>query len=376
LSEAGSTNRGRQGRWFTLTLVALVVGCLGLAIAFNAIRRVAPLVELPPPDPNGYDDLIRAGRSIVGETPGPKGDYQTAGEAELREWVEANRKALAVARLGLERECRVVVPSSQKELQAHLDMTGDLRQLCRLMGAAARLAEIDGQRPEAVRNGLDVIKVAQRGSRGGLLVDAMTGFACESIGQRTLARLRDQLTAEECRSLVTALEAIHEQREPISAVVQRDRAWYSASLGFYYRTVLSLSGAAAKLLKPPIAAFELSSHRTVARLRLLIAELAIRRYRLENDTDPPSLEALVPRYLALVPADPYSGRAIRYRVEPPDVHRLYCVGPDGRDDDGKPLPEQPDWRNVSGDVLVDPGEPIVAPKPPSSEPRASSPATP
>jgi hypothetical protein len=377
LSEEEFRRSVRKRRRFRIGLAVSAVGLAALGTIFYALRPSSPLDEPPLPNPNGYDDLVRAGHAIVGRVPGPKGDYQTAGADELRKWVDANQEELMNARSGLDRECRVALPPSEKQLQAHMAKSSDLRQLCRLMGAAARLAEIEGERPQAIRNGLDVIEVAQRGTRGGLIIDAMTGFACESVGQRILARLRDQLTVEECRTLVTALEAIDEKREPVAKVVKRDRAWFSAAQNLFTRTILSVnSTAVSQLLKPAIDSLELISHRSIARLRLLTAELAIRRYRLENGTDPPSLEALAPRYLAKVPADPYSGRAIRYRLDQSQGHHLYCVGPDGRDDDGKPLPERSDWSKARGDVLVDPGEVLLPPSSAASQLRTPFAETP
>src|SRR5262249_53103654 len=161
-------------------------------------------------------------------------------------------------------------------------------------------------RSDYIRYGLDVIGSAQKGSRGGLMIDALAGFAGESIGQQILARSRDKLTADECSALVTALEAIDESREPVARVVQRDRAWYRSSKNLANRVMPAATPGATRLFQASSTAFELASRRMIARLHLLIAELAIRRYRLENGVNPPSLEAMVPRYLARVPLDPYS----------------------------------------------------------------------
>jgi hypothetical protein len=256
-----------------------------------------------------------------------------------------------------------------------MNRISDLRQLCRLMDASARLAEIDGKRAEAMQSGLDVIRVANNGTRGGLLIDAMTGFACERVGQRALARLRDQFSADECRTLITALTAIDDEREPIVKIVKRDMAWSAKQYNFFNRTMLALNPRANLLLQPSIDAFELASKQAEARLRLLFAELAARRYRLEEGREPSNLEALVPRYLPKVPVDPYSGRPIRYRLDPEDGHRLYCVGPDERDDGGKALPERSDWRKARGDVLVDPAEALSPPSNPAT-PKTPSAETP
>ena len=65
---------------------------------------------------------------------------------------------------------------------------------------------------------------------------------------------------------------------------------------------------------------------------------------------PEGLDALVPRYFAAVPADPYDGAPVRY-----DAERgiIYAVGPNLRDDGGSTAREQypMDWRRSEDLVL-------------------------
>jgi hypothetical protein len=74
-------------------------------------------------------------------------------------------------------------------------------------------------------------------------------------------------------------------------------------------------------------------HRGRAELRCAAAALAAERYRLAEGRWPDRLEALVPRYLAAVPADPFDGQPLRLR-RLPDGIVIYAVGPDGTDDGG------------------------------------------
>lgn len=72
---------------------------------------------------------------------------------------------------------------------------------------------------------------------------------------------------------------------------------------------------------------------------LLETALALHAYKLDHDTYPRSLDALVPAYVPHVPDDPFSsgGRdSLRYR-QLGDRYVLYSVGPDGVDDGGKPI---------------------------------------
>jgi hypothetical protein len=101
-----------------------------------------------------------------------------------------------------------------------------------------------------------------------------------------------------------------------------------------------------------------NSRDKTARVRSLLVLLAVERYRLKHQAWPARLDDLVPTFLREVPADPYTGKPLRYhklsRVPPllhevpihPDTgkpfrdHNLadcvvvYSVGADGSDDGG------------------------------------------
>lgn len=87
-----------------------------------------------------------------------------------------------------------------------------------------------------------------------------------------------------------------------------------------------------------------SRHVSVAELRahqvLTAAAVAVRLYRLDHaGAFPPSLDALVPKYLPAAPADPTASAeagalAIRYRGDGPDPI-VWACGPNGRDDAGR-----------------------------------------
>ena len=59
--------------------------------------------------------------------------------------------------------------------------------------------------------------------------------------------------------------------------------------------------------------------------------LALELYRREHGQWPLGLQDLVPKYLAVIPADPYSSASLIYRRQD-ESFLLYSVGPDGRDD--------------------------------------------
>ena len=67
---------------------------------------------------------------------------------------------------------------------------------------------------------------------------------------------------------------------------------------------------------------------------LLLTMLALHAYKLEHNSYPTSLSALVPQYLKAVPTDPFAlSGPISYKVLGAKFF-LYSVGPDGKDDGG------------------------------------------
>lgn len=70
-----------------------------------------------------------------------------------------------------------------------------------------------------------------------------------------------------------------------------------------------------------------------ADIRATQAVLAIRWYKIANETLPDSLDALVPDYLPEVPIDPFTEQPLLYKLEDGD-YRLYSVSEDGRDGGG------------------------------------------
>ena len=70
---------------------------------------------------------------------------------------------------------------------------------------------------------------------------------------------------------------------------------------------------------------------------LLETTLALHTYQLEHCFFPATLGSLVPRYLPSFPADPFAlSGPLRYKVQG-KTYLLYSVGPDGKDDGGRPI---------------------------------------
>ncbi|HEX5223007.1 MAG TPA: hypothetical protein VFZ59_25845 [Verrucomicrobiae bacterium] len=71
----------------------------------------------------------------------------------------------------------------------------------------------------------------------------------------------------------------------------------------------------------------------LANQRLVLATLAIERFRNDNGRRPESLDELVPKYLAEVPEDPFTGMELEYRGKEKG-YVIYSLGPDRENNEG------------------------------------------
>lgn len=77
-----------------------------------------------------------------------------------------------------------------------------------------------------------------------------------------------------------------------------------------------------------------------AHRRMTLTVLAIERFRLRNNNQPPlALSELVPAFLPEVPSDPFDGQPLRYQRNI-EGYRLYSIGRDRVDQGGKYVPRR------------------------------------
>jgi hypothetical protein len=96
----------------------------------------------------------------------------------------------------------------------------------------------------------------------------------------------------------------------------------------------------------PIFSLGLPNYRETAvryeieRAKLFLTELAtaIALYRIDEGSDPDTLQELVPSYLDPLPVDPFTGEEFRYE-NAGQGYRLWSLGPDGRDDHEQTQPD-------------------------------------
>ena len=97
---------------------------------------------------------------------------------------------------------------------------------------------------------------------------------------------------------------------------------------------MSPDNALAAMVVPALERVPMQVARVEAMIRMARVACALERHRLGVGAHPAALEALVPGYLAVLPADPMGEGTFRYESRPDGTFRLWSVGPDGVDNAG------------------------------------------
>ena len=283
---------------FFVVAVLLVVAAL-----IFTLSRPAP--ALPPlPQPNAYDDFVKAGGMITDDT----ADYATMDEEELRAFVKNNAEALKLARAASGRECRVPLDYSATN-ETHFKDLSVLKRLALTFKAEGKLAEMENRPGEASESYLGAVRMGHAISQGGVIIDSLVGLAIEAIGTASLENQARNLDAKQCREVVSALETAESGRESAKTMLEREHVWARRTGG--------LKGQLARLVMFKTLqqveqkwASRVEAQQT--RTRVLLVQLATRAYELENGERPKSLAVLVPVYLKTIPQDPLTGTNMAY----------------------------------------------------------------
>lgn len=99
----------------------IVFACVAL---LTALASVLLLHDSSPalPNPNGYDDFVKAGRMVIQplDSEGHYADYRELSLQELQIAAATNAEVLKIVRGALEKQCRVPVQNSADWFRAHL----------------------------------------------------------------------------------------------------------------------------------------------------------------------------------------------------------------------------------------------------------------
>jgi hypothetical protein len=322
--------------------VILVLAIVSLVI----LPRGRPHVRLPLPNPNGYDDFLKAAALLTGDVR----NASTLGHCGLRALVSTNAETLRLIRLGLSHDCLIPTDSAMTNLSVVKAELASLMNLARLLAEEGRLAEMEDRNGDAAQSYVDVIRFGNEIDRAGLIIYSLVGIACESFGQTPLSKLVPKLSSKEARPLIAELEKIDSAGITWHDLPQDEYRTARSQLGTGFNPITLVTGLWQNWwsFKPADVRYK----RAVAHVRLLTLELALRCFQSKQRIMPTALEQLVPKYLQHVPTDPFSGRPLICR--PQGTNWLfYSVGEDGVDDGGKRAGRSAAGTVAKGDMFYD-----------------------
>jgi hypothetical protein len=329
-SDCGTTDgfpamlRNPRLRLLPFALVAVVV--FVALLLFTTGRPVRPRL----PNPNGYDDLVKAGEAALGNI----GDWPNLDHDSLRDLVSINAEPLRLLRLGLTRQCVMPMDSALTNATGMMNQLARMKRLVHLLAAEGRLREIENQPADAVRSYLDALRFGNEMSRGGFIITRLVGLACEAIGYTPLVRLTPKLKPDEARAVLKDLDKLDAGRVTWAEVLQNERHYTRYQLRHRFNPIRQVTGWLQA--RQAVRRAETKHKAVVARERLLAAELALRCYQSDQGHPPARLSELATNYLSRVPEDQFSGQPLIYRAQGTNW-LIYSVGPDGVDDGGKPI---------------------------------------
>jgi len=281
-------------------LIMLFILAFPFMVLFGFIlsQIVAPLPPIPPlPNPNGYDDFVKAGNMVVDNVR----NYEEMDKQELRVLVATNSMALQLARTGLQRDCRVTLD---------YPAMGSLKELAQAFAAEGRLAEMENRTNDAIKSYLDLVHISVESARGGVIINALVEVAIEEMGTSYLQKLHNKLDAKSCREIAASLEVSDSQRESWGAISQQEHNWtHRAYTSFRDRLdELIMFNSIRKTNQEAEQVFK----KQEAKTGQLIIDFAARAYELDKGKPHASLADLVPDYLKAIPQDSLTGTNIVY----------------------------------------------------------------
>ena len=337
-------------RWATPAGIALALVSLAIllppATTYWRCLNPAPKPHVVLPSPNAYYDLVQAGGALSTNV---INNYETAGQAALRSEITKHTATLAQTRTALDRGFRWPLTYTSEDIPFARDNEGmrQMRIIARAFAAEARLAKMEGRFDDASRSHADTLRLGHAIPHHGIFIHYVLGQALYGKGAYALVGVREQITPDQAKDLIARLEELSAPWEPVDDAMARDRTWTEHAYGWQGRLFVAIDEiTGGSLYAADVIRASYNRHDT--RVQLLIADLAVRSYRREHGDLPEALSVLVPDYITAVPNDPNSDGRLIYRVTD-DGYLLYSIGPDGKDDGGRPMADP----YSDGDFVVD-----------------------
>ena len=335
----------------TLLLSTIAILAPSVSVYYQLMNPL-PIPETVLPDPNGWDDIVAAGKLIENSSEVRTiGFYDTAAQDQLSVAVKAISPAYEQIAIGFEKQTHC--PIMYTSYNVNTDVMAAIRNVARALVARGRLSELEGRFQESANSYLDCIRSGYATRQGGLIVDLLVGNACSGVGRSALYNIRDKLSASHCVSLASELGRLEKDADLVEVVLHRDRVMTQHAYGWQGHLWQVLG----EEYETELRVIEIRKQER-ASMALLRLELAIQAWRLEHGELPESLNELVPEIIAEIPVDPFDpeGRLMRYLQTDEgneNGYILYSVGSNGVDDGGMP-PDKDDFIALeTGDLRLD-----------------------
>lgn len=285
----------------------IVCGVVAAAAAIATAAVLYSFSSLPAPaqmpNPNGYDEIIRAGMAISTSFR----TYKVLGPPQLHSLLSTNAAAIARGHAALNLDCRVPLqwpPDATSSEEAAAPSN-----LAEAFAAEGLLAEMEHRTQDALKDYMDIVRLGNQSSRGGLVDHSLRGIAIEARGADLLQKLSVILDAKSCGEVAKTLESADSQREPLADYRQEEKILYHQkfpeakdSFKWYYDHMLHLN-ATQKTRTETSDTFS-DSRSTIRRA---MVGIAVRAYEMDKSTRPRDVVDLIPNYLTRVPIDPVTG---------------------------------------------------------------------
>ena len=265
-------------------------------------------------------------------------DYPPADEVTLQTEVAAFKDEFFNLREILDRDDVKRKPSQEFDLKAEVEDVQEIRAVARALSTKARFEFAAKDFDQSLADSILIVRLRRPLSQKMTLMSELVALAVEGIGHFSAAEsvgFASRSATEEALQQLLELDAKTYDPELIYETDQ-EICWNAAvwwgrlsrlcdkedSRGVFDQVVME------------------TVRRVLATRQQVIAMLALELYRHDHGTFPPSLETLVPRYLALVPHDPFRGndssQPLSYKqLDNGNDYWLYSIGFDRNDDEGQ-----------------------------------------
>lgn len=285
---------------FFLAAVLIIAGTLAALVIL--MSRSTP--EEPLPNPNGYDDFVKAAALIDGNST----SWNDLSPDGWRSLVATNQPALAQVRSALQKECRVVPYDLIGTNPSHMNDLSAFKRTAHAFAVASKLAVTSGHTNEAALLGLDCIRFGHASARGGVLIDGMLALGIQAIGRTRLAEALPGVDVDTSRKLVAGLEDVATRYEQPDDIWKREAQWAQ-------RGRFGQMNFIAAIVRPFMQRdMQKKANQKLAKgfseLQQTKLHAAAHAYELDHGKPPAAAHDLVPQYLKSVPLDPATAKEL------------------------------------------------------------------